>query len=137
MKVTVKRIDTDFHMEGINDTGNTVYMDGNPAIGGHNLGARPMQMLLFGIGGCSTIDIISILRKQRIEPTSIEVDIQGDRDPNEVPSLFKGIHITFKVGGVEDMTKVEKAAKLSMDKYCSVSKMLEKSAVITHSVVKV
>lgn len=137
MKVTVKRIDTDFHMEGINDTGNIIHMDGNPAIGGHNLGPRPMQMLLFGIGGCSTIDIISILRKQRIEPASIEVEIDGERDPNAVPSLFEKIHLTFKVGGVDDMNKVEKAAALSMQKYCSVSKMLEQAAEITYSVIKV
>lgn len=137
MKVHVKRIDDDFHMEATNDTGNVVHMDGNPAIGGHNLGARPMQLLLMGIGGCSSIDVISILRKQRIELASINVEIEGDRDPNDVPSLFKSIHVKFTLGGLsEDQhQKGLKAVALSMEKYCSVSKMLEKSATITHEVI--
>jgi putative redox protein len=137
MKIKVTRIDNDFHMEAENDTGNKVYMDGNPAIGGHNLGARPMQLLLMGLGGCSCIDIISILRKQRIEPTSLSADVEGERDPDKVPSLFERIHITFKVGGVsqKDYSKVEKAAELSMQKYCSVAKMLETQANIDYNIV--
>lgn len=136
MKVHVKRIDNDFHMEAVNDSGNVVHMDGNPAIGGHNLGARPMQLLLMGVGGCSSIDVISILRKQRIELSSINVEITGDRDPAEVPALFKKIHVIFKLGGLEEDQKQKalKAAALSMEKYCSVSKMLENTAEITHEV---
>jgi len=136
MKVHVKRVDTDYHMEATNDTGNVVSIDGNPSIGGHNLGARPMQLLLMGVGGCSTIDIISILRKQKIEPTSIDVEIEGERDPDEVPSLFKKIHVIFTLGGLgeEQHPKAVKAAALSMDKYCSVSKMLEGKAEISHEV---
>jgi putative redox protein len=136
MIVHVKRINNDFHMEATNDTGNTVHMDGNPAIGGHNLGARPMQLLLMGVGGCSSIDVISILRKQRVEPTSIDVEIRGDRNSEEVPSLFKKIHVVFKLGGLADdqKPKAVKAAALSMEKYCSVSKMLENTAEITHEV---
>jgi putative redox protein len=136
MKVTVTRIDQDFHMEAVNDTGNRVYMDGSPAIGGHNQGARPMQMLLMGLGGCSCIDIISILRKQRIEPTSLSAEVTGHRDPEKIPSLFEQIHITFKVGGVADSNhpKVVKAVELSMQKYCSVAKMLESKATIEYDV---
>jgi putative redox protein len=134
MQITVKRIDNDFHMEAQNDTGNVVHMDGNPQIGGHNLGVRPMQMLLMGVAGCSIIDIVSILRKQRVELDGIEADVRGDRDSNEVPSLFKHIHITFKVKGDVDSSKVDKAVKLSMDKYCSVAKTLEKSNTISYEV---
>ncbi|MCH8496729.1 MAG: OsmC family protein [Balneolales bacterium] len=136
MNVKIKRIDNDFHMEAVNDTGNIVHMDGNPAIGGHNLGVRPMQMLLMGVGGCSSIDIISILRKQRVELDSIEIEVNGERDPKEVPALFKKIHLTFILGGVDvsDQSKALKAAQLSMDKYCSVSKMIEAVAEITYDV---
>jgi putative redox protein len=137
MKITVTRIDKDFHMEAVNDTDNKVYMDGSPAIGGKNQGARPMQLLLMGLGGCSCIDIISILRKQRIDPTSLSADVEGERDPEKVPSLFERIHITFNVGGVteKDFSKVAKAAELSMQKYCSVAKMLESKAVIEYKIV--
>lgn len=135
MKITVKRIDKDYHMEAVNDTGNVVLLDGNPEIGGHNLGARPMQLLLMGIGGCSSIDMISILRKQHQEMDSLEVVVHGDREPGAIPALFTKIHLEFHIGGQVDRKKAERAAALSMEKYCSVAKMLEKTAEITYELI--
>jgi putative redox protein len=135
MKVSVKRVDNDFHMEAVNDTGNVVLLDGNPEIGGHNLGARPMQLLLMGLGGCSSIDLISILRKQHQELDSLEVIVDGEREPGAIPAVFTKIHIEFHIGGDVDRNKAQRAAALSMEKYCSVSKMLEKTAEITYEII--
>ncbi len=131
MKITVKRTDKDFRMEAQNESGNVVVMDGSKQIGGHESGARPMQMLLMALGGCSSIDIISILRKQQIELDSLEVEINGEREEGAVPSLFRDIHVVFKIGSNADRNKVHRAAALSMEKYCSVSKTLESTAQIT------
>lgn len=78
MQINIKRIDEDFLMEATNDTGNTLLMDGSESIGGHHKGFRPMQMLLAAVGGCSAIDIISILKKQKQEIESFEVVVDGD-----------------------------------------------------------
>jgi putative redox protein len=108
-------------------------MDASPEIGGQNLGFRPMQVLLAGLGGCSSIDVISILKKQKQPVLDIRVTIDGERAKNEVPSLFTDIHVHFTLAGDLDEEKVKKAVDLSMDKYCSVAKTLEKTATITHS----
>jgi putative redox protein len=131
MQIKLSRIDSDYHMEAINDTGNKVYIDGNPEIGGHNLGARPMQLVLMAAAGCSSIDVISILRKQKIELTSLDVVADGKRESGGIPNIFTGIHLKYILGGIQDKSKAERAVALSMEKYCSVSKMLEKTADIT------
>jgi putative redox protein len=131
MQIKLSRIDSDYHMEAINDTGNKVYIDGNPEIGGHNLGARPMQLVLMAAAGCSSIDVISILRKQKIELTSLDVVADGKRESGGIPNIFTGIHLKYILGGIQDKSKAERAVALSMEKYCSVSKMLEKTAEIT------
>lgn len=131
MQIKLSRIDQDYHMEAVNDTGNVVHIDGNPEIGGHNLGARPMQLVLMAVASCSSIDVISILRKQKIELTSLDVVVDGKRESGGIPNIFTGIHIKYILGGVTDQSKAERAVSLSMEKYCSVSKMLEKTAEIT------
>jgi putative redox protein len=131
MQIKLRRIDSDYHMEAVNDTNNTVHIDGNPEIGGHNLGARPMQLILMGLAGCSSIDVISILRKQKIELTSLDVVVDGERESGGIPNIFTGIHIQFHMGGDFDRAKGNRAVELSMEKYCSVTKMLENTAKIT------
>ncbi|MFN3405473.1 MAG: OsmC family protein [Cytophagaceae bacterium] len=133
MLVELKRLNDAFHFEAKSENGNTVQIDASPAIGGQNLGARPMELLLMGLGGCSAIDIINILKKQRVEVKDFAIRINGEREPEAVPSLFKDIHITFIVQGPIDKVKVEKAIDLSLDKYCSVAKTLESTAKITYS----
>jgi putative redox protein len=136
MEIRVKRIDKDFNMEAINEDGNSIVMDGSKEIGGKGKGMRPMQVLLAALGGCSSIDIISILRKQKQEVDSLEVKVLGDRDPVGVEgySLFKTILVHFIVKGNVDNEKVERAVKLSMEKYCSVTKTLEPTANISYKV---
>ena len=131
MKCSVKWLD---HMSfvGESGSGHSVVMDGAPEAGGHNLGIRPMEMLLLGLGGCTAFDVVSILHKSRQQISDCEVAIEAER-ATEIPRVFVRIHIHFIVSGRElDKTKVSKAVALSADKYCSASRMLEKSATITH-----
>lgn len=136
MQIKLKRIDKDFNIEATNSEGNTVLMDGSKEIGGHGKGMRPMQLLLTALGGCSSVDIIAILRKQKQELESIEIEVNGDRDPVGIEgySLFKTIEVHFILKGNVDKDKVERAVQLSMEKYCSVTKTLEPTAKITYKV---
>jgi putative redox protein len=133
MKIEIQRKDGLYHMQARNDTGNTIEMDGSPAIGGTNQGFRPMQLLLAAVGGCSTIDIVNILNKQKQLVEDIHITVDGEREPNVEPSLFKDIHVHFTLKGDLSDEKVKRAVELSMGKYCSVAKTLEKTAKITYS----
>ncbi|MCC9137825.1 OsmC family protein [Pontibacter silvestris] len=133
MEVNLTRVDQDYHFQATGSSGIEVNIDGSPEIGGHNAGARPMELLLMGLGGCSSIDIIQILKKQRQQIDSFDIKVNAERTPGEVPSLFKNIHVHFKLGGPLDEEKVRKAIDLSLDKYCSVAAILYKTATITHS----
>ena len=123
MKITIDHL-KDMHMEAENEEGGLVRMDGSTSIGGLEGGFSPMQLLLAGVGGCSAIDIIGILEKQRQDLQDLTIEVEGDRQPKDEYSEFKNIHITFIFTGNLDE---------SLDKYCSVSKTLEKATEITHS----
>ncbi|MBR9923044.1 MAG: OsmC family protein [Bacteroidetes bacterium] len=133
MDIKIKRLDDAYHLEASNDTGNTVQTDGSEKIGGGGKGMRPMQMLLASLGSCSAIDVITFLKKQRQELKDIEIDIHGDREADQVPSLFTDIHMKYVLYGDLEPKKVERALSLSVEKYCSVAKMIEKNANITYS----
>ena len=131
MKCRIKWLD---HMSfvGESDSGHSVVMDGAPDAGGRNLGVRPMEMLLLGLGGCTAFDVVSILHKSRQQMVDCEVEIEAER-AEEIPRIFTSIHIHFIVSGKDlDENKVAKAVELSAEKYCSASRMLEKVAEITH-----
>jgi putative redox protein len=131
MKARVKWLD---HMSfvGESDSGHSVVMDGAPAAGGRNLGVRPMEMLLLGLGGCSSFDVVMILQKARQNITNCEVEITAERAETE-PKVFTNIHLHFIVEGHNvSEARVERAVALSAEKYCSAAKMLEKVATITH-----
>ena len=115
-------------------SGHGFIMDGAPANGGRNAGARPMEVVLMGLGGCTTFDVMSILKKTRQQVTDCVVELQGER-ADAVPSVYTSIHVHFKVYGINlDNAKVERAVKLSAEKYCSASLMLSQGNVeITHS----
>lgn len=132
MKIAIKRLNDDFNMEAVNEQGNTLLMDGSEDIGGHGKGMRPMQLLLAAVGGCSAIDVILILKKQKQTIRSFEVEVEGEREKIEDYSLFREICLHFKLKGDVDYDKAERAIKLSLDKYCSVSKTLEPTANITY-----
>jgi putative redox protein len=133
IKIEVNRLNDAYHMEAVNEQGNRVEMDGAPDIGGANLGMRPMQMLLAAMGGCSGIDVISVLKKQRQDLRDIKITITGEREKDAVPSLYTEVHAHFRLYGNVDPQKAEKAVNLSVEKYCSVARTLEKNAKITYS----
>jgi len=113
-------------------SGHTVVMDGPAEGGGRNLGPRPMEMLILGMGACSTYDVVSILKKSRQEITDCEIKITSQRADSD-PKIFTDIQLHFIVSGKDLKEKqVERAIKLSAEKYCSASIMLGKTANITH-----
>jgi len=131
MKARVKLIEG-VSFAGQSESGHTVVMDGAPEAGGKNLGVRPMEMLLMGLGGCSAFDVVLILRKSRQQITDCVADLDATRADTD-PKVFTKIHVHFTVTGKSlDPKRVEQAVKLSAEKYCSASIMLGKTAEITH-----
>lgn len=131
MKARVKWVEGAL-MLGESGSGHAVVMDGPQAHGGRNLGVRPMEMLLLGMGGCTEFDVIHILRKSRQDVRYCEVQLEAERADTE-PKVFTRIHVHFRVGGRGLTEKaVERAVKLSAEKYCSASIMLAETAQITH-----
>jgi putative redox protein len=131
MKVYVKRTNDNYRMEAVNESGNQIVMDASKNIGGEESGFRPTQLLLAAVGGCTAIDVIVILKKQRQQIDSFEVEIDGEKEKVEEYSLFRDIVLHYKLKGKIDRDKAERAIQLSLDKYCSVSKTLEPTAKIT------
>ena len=113
-------------------SGHSVVMDGPPESGGQNLGVRPMEMLLMGMGGCTAFDVILILKKGRHQVTDCEIQLEAERAETD-PKVFTRIHLHFVVKGtnLSDIA-VKRAIELSAEKYCSASIMLGKTAEITH-----
>ncbi len=131
MKARVKLIEG-VSFAGQSESGHTVVMDGSPEGGGKNLGVRPMEMLLLGLGGCSAYDVVHILRKGRQAVTDCVADLEATRADTD-PKVFTRIHVRFTVTGKGlDPKRVEQAVRLSAEKYCSASLMLGKTAEITH-----
>jgi putative redox protein len=127
IEVNLKRVQGDFGMEGTDANGHTVRMDTSNETGGENFGVRPMQMLLMGLGGCSAIDIVMILKKQRQEVKDFSMKISGEREPGKEPSLWEEVKIIFTLTGNIDEEKAARACELSMHKYCSVAETLRRS----------
>ncbi|OHC91629.1 MAG: peroxiredoxin [Sideroxydans sp. RIFOXYB12_FULL_59_6] len=131
MKARIKWVE-EVSFLGETESGHAVLMDGPPAGGGRNLGPRPMEMLLIGTGACTAYDVVHILKKARQPITDCVVDIQSERAEAD-PKVFTQIHMHFIVTGKGlKQEQVERAIKLSADKYCSASIMLGKTADITH-----
>jgi len=119
--------------EGESGSGHKVIMDGPEDAGGRNLGARPMEMILLGVGTCSAFDVVAILKKSRQEITDCVTEVEAQR-ADSIPAVFEKIHMIFRVKGKNlDPDKVKRAVDLSADKYCSASIMLQRGGVqITH-----
>ncbi len=135
MKIQLKRIDSDYHFELKNERGHTAYIDSKAAVGGHDLAPSPMEYVLMGVAGCSSIDIISILKKQKQEITSYSAEVDGTREKIDGATPFKLIVVTVFLEGEIAPEKAKRAAQLSFEKYCSVSKTLEPTAEIQYKVV--
>ncbi|HIP94501.1 MAG TPA: OsmC family protein [Leucothrix sp.] len=131
MKTRVKWLDN-MSFVGESGSGHSVVMDGPPEFGGRNLGVRPMEMLLLGLGGCASFDVVSMLKKSKQDLVDCEVEITAER-ADEEPKVFTKIHLHFIISGNDLSDKrVERAIELSAEKYCSASIMLGKTASVTH-----
>ena len=120
-KIELARVNGDYGFDAKDENGHIIKMDTNPNNGGQNYGARPMQLLLVGLAGCSAIDVIGILKKQRQEVRDYKMIVNGDREVGVEPSLWKEIFIEFHIYGNVNHDKAVKAVELSVGKYCSVA----------------
>ena len=134
MKVNLNRVNQDFLFEVSNENGQKVLLDNKLKKEGKVEGVSPMELLLMALAGCSSIDIIEILNKQKINPTDVKMDVEGDRILGEVPSLFHKIRVNIRLEGEIPPEKAKRAVTLSFDKYCSVAKTLEYSSLIQYSI---
>lgn len=133
MRVTLERQNQAVHFTATTGSGGTVQVDGAPSVGGLGLGARPMELVLTALGSCSAIDVVSILQKQRQPVEGFRVTVEGEREQGKEPSLFTDVHVRFEATGQVDPAKMAEAVRLSMEKYCSVTRILEKTARVTWS----
>lgn len=133
--IKLKRLNQDYQFETTDETGQTIHMDIPVDQGGHGKGVRPMQALLSSLGGCSAVDIVMILKKQKETIESFEMLIHGERQVGKEPALWETIHIIFQLKGTMTKERAEKACALSIDKYCSVAATLRAAgAIITWSI---
>ena len=133
--ITLKRLNNDYQFETTDEAGQVLKMDIPIDQGGHGNGVRPMQALLSALGGCSGVDIVMILKKQKETIELLEMVINGERAVGKEPALWETIHVNFKFKGSMTKERAEKACSLSMDKYCSVAATLKAAgAVITWDV---
>jgi putative redox protein len=133
MKLYFERKETPFVFEIKNENDATAVVDATPNIGGKNKGLTPMQLLAGSLAGCMSIDVISILNKQKIEPSYFAIEIQATKKEGQ-PSPFEQIKLLFKVDKEVPKDKLEKAISLSKEKYCSVYFSLNKDILVTHSI---
>lgn len=127
--------DDKFGMDIQDADGHLMRMDIPVDQGGSGSGFRPMQSMLAALCGCSSVDVISILKKQRQELSSLKIEVDGHREEGKEPSLWKQIHLVFKMEGNMDLSKAKRAVDLSLEKYCSVAETLRKAgATIEHSI---
>jgi len=124
--IQMERTRGDFGFDIKDEAGHVVQTDSSMETGGVNYGFRPTQLLLAGLGSCSAIDIIAILKKQKQVIDGFRIKIEGEREKNKTPSLWESAHITFELSGPVDPDKAGKAAALAMRKYCSVAETLRR-----------
>ena len=136
MEITLERVNSDYLFEAKNTHGHRVFLDNRSKKSGVVRGVSPMEVLLMGLAGCSSIDIIDILNKQKINPTSLKMKVLGNRDKDKVPSTFDSIDIEIFIDGENiSSEKAKRAAELSYQKYCSVSKMIDSVAKINFNII--
>ena len=133
MKITLNRINDDYLFECTNSVGNSILLD-NLSASENSKGVSPMESLLMAVAGCSGIDMVSILKKQRQEITDFKAEVEGERVEVDEAKPFKTIMVKFFVEGNIDPKKAERAAALSFEKYCSVSKTLVPNVTVNYEV---
>jgi putative redox protein len=127
IEIVLDRVQGDYGFEAKDAKGHVIKIDSSLENGGADFGARPMQLLLMGLGGCSGIDIVSILKKQRQVVEGFKMNIKAEREAGKEPSTWKTVHIVFELKGDIDEEKAKKACALSIDKYCSVAETLRRA----------
>ena len=127
IRIRLERVEGDYGFRAVDAQQHQVLIDSSKENGGTEAGFRPMQTLLAALGGCSGIDIVSILKKQRQEIDTFSIEVQGEREKGQEPSLWKSITVNFSLSGKLEEEKVRKACALSMEKYCSVAETLRRA----------
>ena len=131
MKIQLKRINNS-HFKATNPQGNQIFLDGPEKVGGKDLGFRPMETVLAGLASCSAIDILLILQQGQQEIKDFSINVEGERT-NDIPAVFQKIHLHFKLTGNIVEKKLQRALDLSINKYCSVAKMLQPPVKINYT----
>lgn len=133
MKIYLRRINDTVLFEAENERGHLARVEGNSAIGGQDSAPSPTEYLMISQAGCTAIDIVELLRKMHQPLRHIELEAEGHRAQDRIPKVFTHIHIHYKLYGHIKPEKAEKAISMSIEKYCTVSKMIDQVARITHS----
>lgn len=129
-KIILERTKGDMGFEAKDELGHLLQTDSSLENGGENSGFRPMQLVLAALGGCSAIDMAMILKKQRQQVDAFTIEIEGEREKGVTPALWERVAVTFRLAGPVDPDKAEKAAALSMEKYCSVAETLRRGGTV-------
>ncbi|MEP6949869.1 MAG: OsmC family protein [Ginsengibacter sp.] len=124
--IKMERITGDYGFEVKDENGHILHTDSSIDNGGSNYGFRPMQLILSALGSCSAIDMVSVLKKQRQTVERFKIKVEGEREQDTIPSLWKSINVSFELHGNIDKEKAEKAGALSIEKYCSVAETLRR-----------
>lgn len=132
MEIKLKRKNKAVHFEAVNQAGNTIQIDGPDTIGGEGKGMRPMEILLTSIAGCSSFDLVQILKKQKQDIQDVEISISGKRKADGDVKPFEQIDLMFILKGTIDEKKAARAVQLSVEKYCSVAASLDSKIQINH-----
>lgn len=133
MKITLRQINKAVRFEAQNERGHTVLVEGGQNAGGEDLAPSPTELLIISQASCTAVDIVELLRKMRQPLDRLEIEAEGKRAEDQIPKIFTGIHLHYKVYGDVKESKLEKAIKLSIDQYCTVSKMIDHITKITYS----
>lgn len=127
MKIKIKQEKDTFHLIAENETGSIVSMDAYESSGGKNLGMKPIELLPASVGGCSSIDVISILKKQKQQIDDLQITVDAERETGKTMNLFTKIHLHFAFKGNLEKEKVERAIELSVTKYCSAAETMRRA----------
>jgi putative redox protein len=133
MKIFLKRVNDAVRFEASNERGHTLQIEGSPNIGGEDKAPSPTELLLMSQAACTAIDVVELLKKMRQKLIHMELETEGIRAQDQIPSIFTHIHLRYILYGQIQPAKAEKAISMSIEKYCTVSKMIDQVAKITHS----
>ncbi len=133
MKIHLKRINDAVRFEASNERGHSVIIEGGRSVGGEDQAPYPTELLMMSHAACTAIDVVELLKKMRQPLQHLEIELDGQRAQDQIPKLFTAIHLHYKLYGDIDSSKADKAISLSVEKYCTVSKMIDQIAKITYT----